>query len=273
MLQKVDVRNAQRSLLTLTLEDSSNGYEVRDIGGLDPVNASISSSTFVGLAGEQYHSSRREKRNITMQLGFRPDYGTTTVASLRNNLYFYFMPDSVVDLIFYDDSGLTVKIQGRVESCEAPLFSKEPQVDISILCFDPDLLELNPELTTHLTTEDTTEILIPYAGTVNSPVHLSLNVEHDLSGFTVYHRPPDGTLHTIEFVVSLLTNDFVEIESSVGNKSVQLIRGGVETSILYAKTPQTPWLVFQRGDNYVRVYAEGDPIPYSLSYYNRYGGL
>src|SRR6478752_4878357 len=126
MLTKVEVRTAQGILYTFPLYDYSDGYTVKDIDGLDPVKAELVFSTFAGQDESTFQSARRGNRNIILKLGYEPDYALTSVQALRAKLYNGFMPKSVVQLRFYEDTGLTVNISGRVESFDSPRFTKEP---------------------------------------------------------------------------------------------------------------------------------------------------
>ena len=60
MLTRVEVRNDHGNLLNLSLQEILGGFIVEEIQGLDPVAATIVSSSFAQLDGEQYQSSRRE---------------------------------------------------------------------------------------------------------------------------------------------------------------------------------------------------------------------
>src|SRR5262245_38075871 len=124
MLTKVEVRPVSGLLLTLELDDATSGFIVQDIDGLDPVKATIVSSTFANLDGAQFQSSKREPRNIVMTLGLEPDYINQSVRDLRSALYPFFMPKSFISMRFFMSDGLTVDISGYVESMETSLFSK-----------------------------------------------------------------------------------------------------------------------------------------------------
>src|SRR5438105_1504033 len=100
LLNTVKAKNAQGSVLELPLEDPTNGFVVRNISGLAPVKATLVSTSFANQDGEQYHSSRREARNIVLTLGLEPDYAIQGVQTLRDQLYAYFMPKSETTLVF-----------------------------------------------------------------------------------------------------------------------------------------------------------------------------
>jgi len=273
MLTHFEVRTPQGNLLTLYLEDDTSEFVVERIDGLDPVKATLVSSSFAAMDGSQYQSSRRENRNILLRLALEPDYSTTSVRDLRKLLSSFFMPKEQVGLRFYTTDDPPVDIWGRVEDFNSPLFVSEPKVDISILCFDPDFVETTPIELSGNTVSDSTETLIEYKGTIETGFVFELNLDRSLSEFTIYHRLPDDTIRTMEINASLEIGDVLRISTVVGSKGVTLTRGGVESSLLYALSPQSSWLELFPGNNYFRVYATGDEIPYELTYSVRHGGL
>jgi len=273
MLTKVEVRNTLGLLLTLELEDVSDGLVLEDIQGLDPVKATLVSSGFANLDGVQFQSSRREARNLVLILGLEPDYVTQTVYGLRRQLYSFFMPKSLVSLRLFDSEGLTVDIQAMVEDFNTSLFSKEPQVNIPMTCFDPDFVELTPIVVAGNTVSTSTEFNIPYDGTVETGIEFKLNLDRSLSAFTIYHRPADDQIRTLNFAASLISGDVLTINTVVGSKAVTLLRSSVISSLLYAQDPQSNWIELLKGDNHFRVYATGAAIPFTITYTPRHGGL
>jgi hypothetical protein len=273
MITKVEVRTPLGMLLTLPLEDISSGYVIADIQGLDPVKAVLVSSNFANLDGAQYQTSRREPRNIVMTLELKPDYINKTVRELRTNLYSFFSPKNEVYLRFFMADGLTVNITGRVESFETALFTQEPKVDISLMCFDPDFQGLTPVVVSHSTVSTLTEFTIDYEGSVPTGFKFVLSVDRSLSAFTIYQRPGDNIIRTFDFASSLVNLDVVTVNSVKGNKYVTLLRTGSESSLLYGKSPQSNWMELQPGENHMRVFATGAAIPYTITYTPRYGGL
>lgn len=273
MLTQLDVSTAQGNLLSLPLDDVSAGFIVQGIDGLDPVKATLVSSSFAGVDGQQYQSSRRETRNIKINLGLDPDPVLDSVRDLRKRLYTYFMPKSEITLALHMDDGPTVNIVGRVESFETALFSQEPAVDISIICYDPDFYDPVPVDLSGLSVSSTTDTLIPYDGTVETGIVFTLNVNRTLTDFTIYHTPPNGDLRSLDFSGSLVAGDLLTISTVTGDKGVTLIHTGTSSSVLYAISPQSNWIELQPGINRFHVYATGAGVPYTVEYTTRYGGL
>lgn len=277
MIRRVDVTTPQGSTMTLALDDPESPFVVEDIQGLDPGKASIVSSGFATLDGAQYQTSRREIRNIVFRITFNhsnPIFTSKpTAVELRNELYRFFMPKSQVHLRFQYGGMQSVDISGRVESFNSPLFVREPKVEISILCFDPDFVDPMMMLGDGVTVSDTTETTYDYHGTIETGFEFDLFVDRSLSSFTIYNRLPDNSLQSLEINSSLIAGDKISILTTPGEKSITRTRSGVRSSLLYAMTPQSVWLQLYPGENNIRVYAVGPEINYSFKYAERYGGL
>lgn len=273
MLTKIEARNVQGNTLILPLADCSGGFSVQDIEGLDPVKATIVTTSFAGSDGVQYHSSKRESRNVVIKLGYEPDYVVTTYRSLRNSIYSFFMPKTEVKLRLYMEDGLIVNVSGHVEDCANAIFTNTPGANISIICEDPDFVETNYETVTGYSTSTTTETNLVYVGNVETPTEFTLNINRTVSQITIYQRLPSGILRTLDIAASFQNGDVVKVSSVPDSKYVTLTRNNTTTSILYAMSPQSSWIQLEQGTNTIRVHATGDPIPYSLTYLNRYGGL
>ena len=273
MLTTIEVRNSAGELLTLSLEDVTNGLYIEDIDGLGPVKTNIATSQSATSPGGTYQSSRRDMRNILLKLGLEPDYSVEDVQSLRERVYNYFMTDEHVKLRFIDSLPRTVDIEGRVESCEPDIFSKEPVVNVSILCFKPDFINTTTLELEGASVNDSVETLVAYPGTAKAGVVFTINIDRTVSEITIYHRAPDDTIKTFELSASLALGDIVTISSIPNDKYVRRNRLGTVTSLLNGRGSNSDWIQLSKGNNYIRVYITGDPIDYSMDYTPRYGGL
>lgn len=113
---------------------------VARVDGLGPVPKSIQSSQYSNWEGGIYQSAKASMRNIVLSLQYRPNYAQfDTVQDLRRDLYNWFAPGSEIEMRFitgdtqYDD----YRIKGVVETMEPNIFSKDPEVQVSIICPDP----------------------------------------------------------------------------------------------------------------------------------------
>lgn len=290
LLRSLDVTNAQGSKMSLVLGDNGNGITVKNIDGLDPVEATLTSGNFASLDGEQFYSGKRTKRNITIQLGLTPNFATADVSSLRAQLYAYFMPKTVVNLQFntFDRFAQTIagqtlglQIAGRIESFKAPIFAQDPEVNISIICYDPNFVDPNTVEIDGDTDSynpfygDPAGLLVPYVGTVETGVVFTIIPTGEMSHFTINHQDPAGVTQVVDFTyaMSATTSDEAIISSVPGSKYVNLTRQGSLKPILYSLTTQTDWISLLPGVNHFWFDHTGDLVQWKMTYTNKYGGL
>ena len=275
MLETVEVRSPSGDLLSLNLADISSGFIVADIKGLNPVKATIVRTPIATLDEEAINATRRDARNLIFILEPEPDYTTETIRDLRWRLYDFFMPEAPVNLRFIHSAGdnLEVEINGIVEDFDWPLFAAEPEGTLSIICEKPDFVVLDSLEVEGDTVEDSSEVLLAYPGTVESGLVWTLNIDRDIDEIDFYLRAPDGITRYFWLGGTLLTGDVLEINSIPGQKAITVTRSGTPFSLLYGLMPVAPWPTLWKGNNYLRVVVEGDPIPYTVSYKPKYGGL
>lgn len=273
MLTKIDVTNRRGNVLTLPMIDDEAQYLIADIDGLQPVQATLSSSSYTGLDGEIFQSAKRAARNIKLKLDLDPDPATDTITSLRQNLYRYFMPKSTVKLRLYQDTGLYVDITGIVEDFGTPLFEQDPNVDISVMCYQPDFVDPRIVDLAGSTVSTTTPTVINYPGNIETGTVLTLHVNRPVADFTIYNVDEGGNIYQLDFTGSLIAGDELVVSSLPGSKGLTLTRAGVSSSYLYGRSAQSSWINLFEGVNNFRVYTSAEPVPYTLEYQVRYGGL
>ena len=252
---------------------ASTGYQLEEVRGLDPVKADISSSSFGQHDGSQYQSSRRGERNIVMVIGLVPDFVTNTVQSLRLDLARLLMPKRPVTLRMIDSDGSVVSIAGRVESFEAPLFTRTPKADISIICFDPDFKSHALTTKTGSSVTDITNTAIQYDGSVDTGFLFEMPVNRATNELALVLVNSMGESQRVDFAMALSAGDKIEIGSNFGEKGVWVTKDGLRTPALYTITPNSNFLVLSPGVNQFRVQMAGAAIPWSIKYYERYGSL
>jgi hypothetical protein len=91
---------------------------------------------------------------------------------------------------FYSDELPVIGIRGVVESFEPNLFSEDPEMQISILCPKPDLIDMATTLLTG--TVDGAPIPITYTGTAPTGFQLRIQSSGSYSGdLTLINDTPD----------------------------------------------------------------------------------
>jgi hypothetical protein len=273
VLTAVDITNSRSDTLHLSLVDTSNGYSIRDIEGLDPVDATLTTSSMAQVDGAQPQNAQRGQRNITFKIGLEPDFATNSVQSLRSDLYNYLITKAIVQMGFYIDDELFVVTTGQVETFANTLFSADPEVDISILCNDPDFYDTSMDSFSLSTVTDTTNTVFNYEGTSNTGIIFTLNVNATMSGFVINNTAPDNSIQKMSISGSFLSGDIVIVNTIPGSKQVTLTRAGVTASILYDMDPTATWIELQRGNNTFWVSSAVAAVPYTVTYTAKYGAI
>lgn len=266
-LTQVSIQNGMGETLNLPLHSYANGFLVKDITGLDPVAASLVSTTVARLDGAQFQSSRRETRNIVLTLGLEPDYTIhNSVGALRQILYNYAMPESEVRLRFDVDGMAYASMVVRVESLETALFTATPEVQISFIGYDPDFVGALSVGAGPLSSQTT----IAYDGTVATGLDLVYKVQA-LADPWVEIVGASGIARRLRFQ-GTFTKTFV-INTRPGHKSVRDADGAPGSdSMLYAVPRNVLWPLLEPGNN-VLTFAGGTGTTLSYSAELRYGGL
>jgi hypothetical protein len=276
MLTTIQVIKKDGGVLTLPIYEPTN-FAVMDVQGLDPVKANIVTSNFSQMDGVQYQASRREMRNIFFRIRILSNPGGLSVQDLRKQLYEYLLPKSNVKLMFVQDGTNFYSIEGQVESFDSPIFVKEPEAIISILCFDPDFYEEDASLQFGVSVSNSSvqNVNLEYFGEIDTGFKFTLTATTTVENITLVNNLPDGSVRKMEFVDSplLISGDVFEVNTVPGNKYVRRIRSNVSTSILYTLSRTSDWLKLYPGVNYIRANSSDTGQVYTIEYHNKYGGL
>lgn len=274
MLKTLEVIGPQGSSLMLPLGTIVDGIMIKEIEGLQPVRATISSTQFASVPGEKFQSSRRNARFIVLTLRLEPFFGGRTVYAIRQRLYEFFMPENQVKLKFSLESGLNVEIDGIVEDFDTSLFVQEPEVRIPIFCEDPDFLDPTVKTGFIMSTAGRDTQSYVYDGTIPTGVEFNTQVLSNLTELSIFHQTPSGFMSSMTLQTPMFTNDKIYLNTVVGNKQVLITRGHAARSYIYALTPGSTWITLRPGENTLRFHSNSlFPMRLDIKYKNKYGGL
>lgn len=136
MITSVDVSGADAPL-NLPLWGYEDGFYIKEITGLGPVSAELSTSSRARFDGLRLQNVRKGVRNIVMTVGLLTGHQTRTVESLRHELYLACPVGREVNLTINREGLSDLRITGVVESVEDAIFSREPEMIVSVVCMDP----------------------------------------------------------------------------------------------------------------------------------------
>lgn len=265
---KLSLENKRGEKITLTQRETE--YQVVSVEGLNPPNAVMNSSSVVGMDGSKFQSSKLEERNIVITVRINGDVETN-----RNRLYRYSKTKQYCK-VYYKNNNYDVFAEGYVETNECSLFTNDQRMQISIICHDPYLKAV------HEIYSDITKILglfsFPFAfgaggiveGTITDPgrefgeydenrVVNIVNTGAD-TGLVIHITVFGGSAinpvvydaYTREFFAldtELYDGDKVTINTNRGQKSIKILRNGVELNGINWIRPKSSWLQLREGDN------------------------
>lgn len=254
--------------------------QIKNIEGLGPVKGDINTSPYGSIDGESFVGSHVGKRNIVITLMLNPDWADWSMEGLRRLLYAYFMPKQPVTLVFSsDDEFPQVKINGYTESVEPNMFSKDPEIQISIICPDPYFTTFDPIVVTGNC--GTAYKTIDYVGSISTGYKLEIT---HLSGadatlLEVRTETVPGAWVWLQ-VQNAIVNaaNYFEMNSEPGQKYVRNIglNNGLISNLLNRITQGSTWPVLNPGPNKVQVLtnvASTTAKAWKLTYYPKFGGI
>lgn len=282
MIKSVEVVNYLGESLTIELgRPGVSGLLIKQIEGLQPYRANINTTKFAPTTrlsgGDAYNSASIEKRNIVIDFEF-DDY-FDSIETIRQRTYRYFPVGRMLTFYVLTDNR-HVKITGYVEFNEATMFSKSCGTRVSIICPNPyfysasinSLVNTNfsgventfifPFTNDSLTEKELvfgiihaqTENLIQYFGDVETGLIIYMHALGTIENIKIYNTITRELMGINTDLLALLleggiiTGDDIIINTTLGAKSITLIREGVYYNILNAKDG-VDWLTLVKGDN------------------------
>lgn len=293
MIQKMEifsqVPGAPELLLSGFYGPSDDPVVMRNIEGLGPVKADISSTPLASGRGEVPQGSSTGKRNIVLTLGLNPDWaGSQTMSSLRQQLYRYLLPEQWTKLRIYSDELPVVDIEGIVESFEPNIFSQDPELQVSILCHQPDFIAVEADIHVEPIIDAWSPHTFEYVGTVPTGFELQIDPTTDAMLTGGPNEAYTGSLtitldSDLDPVPQVFTVDPVTIDadkyfklSTIQNdKRVQSIAvvDGIRTNLLGGMSAESVWPKINLGINRIKVEAAEDGQKWTLAYFTRFGAL
>lgn len=257
-----------------------SGFLIKSVSGLGPAKASINAIEISTNDGSLFNSARLNQRNIVFEFVFTDTINLESIEALRQKTYKYFPMKKNLTILIETDNRI-VQTVGYVESNEPNVFSSQEGTQISIICPDPFFYSagedgtivtvfygieadfefpfsnesLNEPLLVLGTMQIKTENNIFYPGDAEIGITIKIHALGDVEDVTIYNS---GTREIMKIDTDKLTamtgygiiaGDDIVISTLKGDKSITLIRGGVNTNILNALAKDTDWFTLAKGDN------------------------
>lgn len=251
------VKNNNGKILDFSTSDA---YTVYKVDGLTPPKANINVSANTAQDGSTVNSTRLYDRNIVIYLVINGD-----IEANRIKLYDYFTPKKNITLYFQNGSR-NVYIDGIVELIECNIFSSKQTAQISIICPKPYFKD-DASFTANFS--DISSLFefpfsIPVGGievsAITNNIRKSIINVGDIETGAIIKLFANGAVSNpviydvlnrteLKLNIDMLPLDTIIINTNVGEKSIKLIRNGVERNAMGYMSPDSTWLTLASGDN------------------------
>lgn len=286
MIKSVTITNflGESVKIELTEGDPDHGLIISKIEGLGPPKANINTTNLATNDGSIYNSARLDQRNIVFGLLFT---FSPKIEDARHNTYKYFPIKKNLEILIETENRI-VKTTGYVESNEPDIFSKQEGNQISIICTDPyfysagenginstvfygveplfefafDNDSLEDDLIEFGSIENEQEKNVYYEGDGEIGITIYIHAIGEARNITIYNTGTREVMSINTDKIKELTGsgivagDDIIISTVRGNKTIQLLRGGIYTNILNCLEKGSDWFTLTRGDNIFAYIAE-----------------
>lgn len=276
-------QNKYGEQLELTHNDA---YNITEIDGLDPPDATINTTKNAGADGSVFNSAYMNNRTITITLVINAPVETN-----RLNLYRYFKSKFPVTL-YYTNASRDVYIGGYVQSMSVGFFDKKQTVQIVIFCPQPHFNGVNESIQEFANVESLFEFpfSIPAAGVEFSSilvyVEKSIINNGDIDTGVIIFIKTTGQvvnpkIYNVDTRESLILNitlqdgDLVTINTRHGEKSITLLRNGVTSNLIGSLADGSTWFDLVPGDNLFTIAADSlvENMVVTFSIVDQYEGV
>ncbi|MDE6520669.1 MAG: phage tail family protein [Ruminococcus sp.] len=265
----------------LNFSSTANRYMTSKIEGLNPPNATISTSTYAGMNGSYLNNAFIEKRNVVINFEMRG----IDIEKRRHALYKVVRTSRYIK-IYYRTPNIDVYTEGYVETCEINNFQQLINGQISIIC--PDIYWYDIRIQTAEYSPIKGAFHFPFPDSGKSfligvyNIHNTITIQNDGDeiGFTIIFsgtasNPILTNANTGEYIQisgDISDGDTVTITTKTGGKTVTLERNGVTENIINRLVSGSTWLTLREGENKFDFYG-GKSLKVRLIHRNAYLGV
>lgn len=222
---------------------STNKFVLKSADGLGPPE--IDNFLVNGI----YNGRQAQDRQVIIRVGLAPNYAISeTPSSLRTMLYGLLTsgPDDSILLQLMNGPTVMMQTKGYVSKVEPVIYTKDPEVQITIDCEGPYLKA--PALTTLVpTTKDTFAVDSPF-GTDTFGFYYELTFTANVTNWILYTGGP-GAGAKMELDYAFLSGDKLMVDTRKGQRSIKRTRAGATTNLIYTLSSDSIWVELHPGTN------------------------
>lgn len=279
------LENKAGNQLTFT---QNSPFTISEIEGLNPPEATINTSEVALIDGAKYNSAKLNMRSINV--AFAIEY-----QAAKNRIeVFKVLKSKQYMKLYYNGQYRQVFIEGYIQSIDISYFEMKQIVTCAILCPSPyfkeaqiivdELLNIISAFHFPFASTATPELLFGY---INNDVGINVENDGDVDCGMIIEIYANSTITnpkifnyvTQEFFglnYTLQAADLITIDTRQGQKSVTLLRNGVETNLFNYVMKNSTWLqLAAEGSTFVYEVGSGSAgdLMVTFKHYNLYEGV
>lgn len=271
----------------LTFEMGSP-FTITEIQGLNPPDATINTSQIAMIDGGKFNSSKLNMR--TINIAFAIEY---EAAKNRIEVFKVLKSKQWVKM-YYNGEYRQVFITGYIQSIDISYFAKMQIVTCAILCPSPYFKEAQEVIDSLVNI--ISSFHFPFSSTA-APQLVMGNISNDIGMvvendgdvdtgiiMVLYARTPISNPKVYNYITKdfigvqydMQAGDQITIDTRQGEKSVTLLRSGVETNLFNYLMQGSTWLQLDaNGSTFVHEVSSGDAsnLNLTIKHYNLYEGV
>lgn len=254
------------AVLFHTTKPVSGGFHIRNIDGLGMPDINVNLTSAVDNRMAAYNGSRSQNRQIVITAAMYADYaGGKTIGDLRDSLYRLIgRIGDKDDFVYVDlhnaDGGVIRYTWGYISKIEAPQFSKDPLVQITIECVPLHILGV----TDKTSPVDTHWLDVDNVGTAPTSVNMAVRVGPESQPIVFVVSVDGKNAFRLQREGYFVKGDLIRLDTSPDKRSITLTRGSVTTDLLKHVSGTSKWFEIPPGKSQLNVLGNTTPNPYKI---------
>lgn len=241
------------------------GFHIRNVDGLGMPEITVNLTSATDNRMASYNGSRSTNRQIVITASMYPDYATgLTISDLRDSVYRLASPaDSTEEYVRLDllkaDGSIYLNTWGYISKIDAPQFTKEPLIQITLECI-PIHLRGNTAL---IYSSATGTVDINNHGTAPTSLKARIKVGAQSNPIVLVIMRGDKELFRLQHAEAFREGDLIDIDTDPNARKVTLTRGTSITNLLRYVAMSSKWFDIPTGPDRLSAVGNTTPNPYS----------
>lgn len=273
--------STQSAILSFQDPRKLNSYNIKAITGLDADELFAKYYGISDLANSKFYTLSLERRDIIFSIELNPKFTENeSYSELRDSLYKMIASSrtGLIEIQFKNGTEIVAVMSGFVSKFEANLFTKTPEVKMTIKPNDP---MLKAPARVEVEIEGVIPSLIEVTDVLSTAPHgfIFTATFTDTSPSLLLKHPSEDLDNTqiwsfeVTPVTGFFIDDVLSFSSEVNNKFLTLLRDDEVYNLANIITPGSYWPIIFPGENEFLVDPENNLLITNLKYFPTYWGI